>query len=43
MPTTHIKQGKQPQFNKIYDFESFYYCSRGKHMVSGGKNCNFKL
>ena len=43
MPITHIKQCKRPQFNKIYHFESFCYGSRGKNMVLGSKNCNFKL
>ena len=43
MPTTHIKYCKRTQFNTICDFESFYYASRGKNMVSGDKNCNFDL
>ena len=43
MPISHIKHCKRPQFNKIYHFESFYYGSGGKNMVSGGKYGNFKL
>ena len=43
MPTAPIKRCKRPQFNKIYHLESFYYGSRGKNMVSGCKNHNFKL
>ena len=42
MPTTHIKHCKQPRFNKIYHFESFYYGFRGKIWFRG-KNCKFKL
>ena len=37
MPTTHIKQGKQPQFNKITTLEVFNTVPGGKIWFQGVK------